>query len=693
MSNKIWSFIRKNIFILLMLAWVFLLFSPWAVWLEFTSWIRLGISIIIFCTPGMLISLFLMSKRLSLMSHFTSGVALSVFLVGSLGFLGRVFHLPFEFIKPAFALVGLIALFAVSRHADSNKQLYRPKKFSAVTVVLLLSMILFGVVFSFLYRFGSDDFNYLAYLTNWQHAQPLNFHEIIFNTETLGTIRFWLAMLPMNQAFLAELSNLHGMLLLGFYLEPFLVAIAILATYHLYEDLFQSEHYAIVALLLQFTFLVLRNSVIYTGIIFFNRLSHDKAFAAFILAPIFFLAIRCLLDSFNLRSGIFAVLIGLSLTLTHPVILAFSIFIAGIYVTIVTISNKDYKKFVVIAVLMVITILPAGLTRVTQLPWLRQHIPSLGTINNKGLFDLDSALDSSNIQQRISYIEGTPFYGFNLNVIRLGTNATKDTNSLQNFFSWAYSWFYLWILGLGFLWSLFNWKKNTIAPFITATSLLVLLSAIPYTGWLIGYFVSARLLIRASWMLPVGLIGVVLFTESLKYALHKLSFNIQEQISVKQITFGVILIISIVSIGYVYGTYMYERGWQSLTDSKLVQYRSTLTTFVTLGNYIENNISSPSVFVAPIRLTKYLPGLSSKSKVVFFPYSKRRVSPDKLNSVFSQNTSLSIKQRMNILTKYDVDEILVDDVSLKNYYASYPESFYIQKIGEFWILEIQKTKP
>ena len=686
MFDKIRSFLSKYKFLLLMLVWLFLLFSPWAIWLESMPWVRLGISLIIYFVPGILISLFLMSKRLSLMSHFISGVALSVFLVGSLGFLGRVFHFPFEFIKPAFALIGLVALFILSRHVDSKKQLYRQKKISVVTVVLLLSMILFGAALSFLYKFGNDDFTYLAYLTNWQHAQPLNFHEIIFNTGTLDSIRFWLAMFPMNQAFLAELSNLHGILLLGFYLEPCLIAIAILAAYNLYEDLFQSEYYAITAVLLQFTFLLLRNSVIYTGIIFFNRLSQDKAFAAFILAPIFFLAIRCLLDTFNLRSGIFAALIGLSLTLTHPVILAFSIFIAGIYMSIVTISNKDYKKFIVIAALLVMVILPAGSTRIAQLPWLRQHIPALAKINNKGTFDLESALDSRKIDQRISYIEGTPFYGFNLNVIKMNITTTKDENSLQNFFSWSY----LWVLGLGFLWSLFNWKRNTIAPFITAASLLILLSAIPYTGWLVGYFVSARLLIRSSWMLPVGLIGVVLFDEALKYTLHKSSFDVQARISVRQVALGVILTISLVSIGYFYGLRIQSGGWTPLTESKLVGYTDTLATFVTLGNYIENNISSPSIFIAPTGLMNYLPGLSSKSKVVSFrgpQFSRYPISIEKIHLIFSPKGTISIGERKRFLRRYHIQYILVRDSALKDYYAQYSQSFAVQKVDSFWVLK------
>src|SRR5258706_503335 len=104
MSEKIWFFLYKNRFASLILIWLFLYFSLWTIWLESMPWIRLGISIIIFSTPGIITSLILAGKRLSLLSHFISGLAFSVFFVGSLGLLGRIFHLPFSYIKPVFAL-------------------------------------------------------------------------------------------------------------------------------------------------------------------------------------------------------------------------------------------------------------------------------------------------------------------------------------------------------------------------------------------------------------------------------------------------------------------------------------------------------------------------------------------------------------------------------------------------------------
>jgi hypothetical protein len=99
----------------------------------------------------------------------------------------------------------------------------------------------------------------------------------------------------------------------------------------------------------------------------------------------------------------------------------------------------------------------------------------------------------------------------------------QSENPVQTFFSWSY----LWLLVLGLVWAIFNLRKKIIAPFIAATSLLVLLCGIPYTGWLVGYFVSAGMLWRSPWLLPIGLIGIVLFAELLNFFLQKGSASVQ----------------------------------------------------------------------------------------------------------------------------------------------------------------------
>ena len=695
MLEQVRLFFDKSKFALFLLLWVFLYFARLG-WLARLPWVQVAIGIVIFALPGIAASIYLAGKRLTFISHCTSGIAISIFFVGTLGFLGRVLHLPFAFIKPVFFVSGLLLFFAIKKQVTSDTEWYKPQRFSLITVILLILALAVPVAFTFLYRFQGDDFSYLAYLTNWQHAQALNFREVLFNTGQVDSIRFWLAMLPMNFAFLSELSNVHGVLLMGSYLEPFLVVIAVLATYNLYEDLFQSNNLAISALLLQLMFLIVRNSASYTGIIFFNRLSHDKSFAAFILVPIFFLAIRYLLDSFGVRSSVFVLLIGLSLTLTHPVILAFALFIAGVYIAIETLTRKDYKKLAVSLCLLAIIVLPAASTRIMQLPIVIRYIPALAEVKTKGAFDLEAALNTNQINTRITYITGTPFYGFNVNLVRMGVGNPSTNNWIQSFFAWSY----LWLLGLGLLWAIFNLKKHPIAPFIAATCLLIALAAIPYTGWLIGYFVSARLLLRAAWMMQFGLIGTVLLNECFKYISSKITSDVhlKSQVSRERVVLGIISLITIVSIGVnlsaVNIPVLITRSSSTFND-----YQSDLRSMAAFGDYLEQNLPNTSIVVAPPALRDYLPGLSSKAKPVFFrmsQFSLYTIDKPKTDLLLSlpKTTSDLINDRINTLLTYHIGYIVTKSSSLKEYYIkTAPDLFQTKKVNGFWLIEFQKTSP
>jgi hypothetical protein len=691
MAGKIILRLSKSPLLSLALLWVLLWLYPWTTWLESQPWLRLGVGLLIFTAPGMAISLLLAGKRFTVLVHLVSGLALSVLLVGILGLLGRVLHISFVFVKLAFALAGLISLWALSRRFRNENQLYKPQRFSIESLVMLSFMAALGVATSLTYRFGGDDFSYLAYLTTWQKSPSLNFSDVFFGLGNVGQIRFWLAMLPMGLALLAEISNIHGLLLLGFYLEPFFIVVAILASYNLYEDLLLSERQAVTALLLQFAFLFALRDPYQPGDSFFRRLSEDKAFAAFILGPVFFLAMRFCLDALTPRSGIYAILCGLSLSLTHPVILAYSIFIVGVYAGIVTIINNEFKKIVIVTAIMLLTILPSASLRFIDAPWISRYIFSQESpLRRPGVFDLETAQDTGLIRNRISSVEGTPFYGFNLKVVKFRTGTIGQESPFRVFLSWSY----LWILGLGFFWSLFNLRRNAAAPFIAATSLLVILCAIPHTGWLVGYVVSARMLWRAPWLLPTGLIGVILLADLFKVAAYRIFTRALPKALVERSAFSAISVLGIFLIGY-YSAYVYGADWREL--AKLDSYKDKLVRYSALGDFLENNIERPAIFVADSKFMNYLPGLSSKSKVVFFRnsrFSRRPVDMDKIALIFSHDASISINQRMNILKRNHIQYILLaEDTSIRNYYVGYPQFFDLQSFDNFWIIEFRNVDP
>lgn len=683
--ESLFSRLSKKKFVLFGLVWVLLWLLPWEIWLDDLPWLRLGLSLLMFSLPGMVLSLLLARDRLSLTGHFISGLALSVFWVGTLGFAGRVLHWPFENIKILFAGSGLIGLLVLARFSTTPRPLYKPDRFSRRTLILLLFMIVFGILANFQSRHSGDDLSYLAYLTTWQHAPQLDFREVNFGVGTADSIRFWWGMFPMSLALLAGISHLHGLLLVGFYLEPFLVVFAILAIYALYKDLLSSQDQAMTAVLFQFTFLFMLRGSFQPGYMLFERLSDDKVFAAFVLTPVFFLAVRFFLASHDWQSGLLILLIGSSLSFTHTIVLAYCIFIAGIYSLVVTILKQDFKQLVLVILILFIIIVPSAGLRFVDETWVDRQILGLEPgVTMPDNFSLDTARGSAGLETYISPIEGTRFYGFKLDGIQIMPN-----NALKTPLSVFLSWSYVWILAVGFLWSLFNLKRDPAAPFVLASSFLVILCAIPYTGWLVGYFVTARMLWRAPWLLPIGLISFVLLKEL--FDRIELRLPVGARAGVKSILYTGIPIACLVLVAW-FSEFVYPYQWLS-TQEQLDDYRNSLSRLSKLGNYLEGHIEQPSRFLAPIDLMNYLPGLSSKSKVVLLrnaAWAPYPVDVNEISEIFSDNPEISMNRRTQILDKYGVRYVLMEDADLKDYYADNHSLFSAEVFDDFWILKYRK---
>jgi hypothetical protein len=380
----------------------------------------------------------------------------------------------------------------------------------------------------------------------------------------------------------------------------------------------------------------------------------------------------------------------MSLALTHPIILAYGIFIIGMYTVIVTGLKKEYEQAGVILLLLTAIILPVGLLRFI-------HVSSASTIP----YDLDSALAvGAGIETRINYMAGTPFYGFNLDRIRIQFQVDPPKGWLESILSFSY----IWIVGIGFLWSIANIKKYVFSPFIAASASLVLLSAIPYTGWLIGYFVSARMLWRTPWLVPIGLIAVVLLSELLRFIIARLPVHMAISFMAEKVTFGLVVGAGSVLIAF-FSLNVYKADWKALAGVN--EYYNTLKSLSALGNDLETNIEQPSVFLAPAQpsneltglftqsLMDYLPGISLKSKVVTFrwyqaPYLK---TPEKLGLIFSSDKSISYGQRINILKNNHIQYVLMDDRALSEYYSSAPQFFDVDALGNYWILQLHEEVP
>lgn len=678
--------LHKNKLALLPLAWIVFWLLPWADWLETMPWLKMCISLFIYITPGMVISLLIARDRLSLPGHFSAGVAFSVFFVGALGLTGRIFHWPFEYVKILFAIIGLIGLLALIRYHASGRPLYKLTRFSGRNLTLLLFMVVFGVLANLPSQHSADDLSYLAYLTNWQHAQQLDFREVTYGIGTADSIRFWWSLFPMSLALLAEVSHLHGLLLLGIYLEPFLIIALILAAYTLYEEFLSSQDHAILATLIQFTFLYLLRQAYQPGHMFFERPSDDKVFAAFVLAPVFFVALRHLINFSGFRSGLFFMLSGFSLALTHPIILAYTVFIGGIYATIETLLRKEFAKLAAIAFLLFLILAPSASLRFIDEAQLTRSLLGLeSTVLVPDSFSLETVTNTevrTNVDIVISYIKDTPFYSFNWERVQIAPRRIPD-NPLLILLSFSY----IGILGVGFIWSLFNLQKDAAAPLIAASSLLVLLCAIPYTGWLVGYFVSARMLYRAPWLFPIGLVAFILLKSA---AENRTVSNIQSRIKPASILsawipFACLILMAALS------EFIYQ--YQGLHGKQLDSYRDRLYNFAALGQYLEDHIEQPGRFVARPGLMGYLPGLSAKSKVVLFrreDWAPYPVDEDEIASLINNDPSINMDQRIKILDKFNSQYIITEDPNIKDYYLSDNGPFSSRFFEGYWLIKYKE---
>jgi uncharacterized membrane protein (DUF485 family) len=209
---------------------------------------------------------------------------------------------------------------------------------------------------------------------------------------------------------------------------------------------------------------------------------------------------------------------------------------------------------------------------------------------------------------------------------------------------------------------------------------------------------------RTPWLVPIGLIAVVLLSELLRFILVRLPVHLATRFMAEKITFGLVVGIGSALIAY-FSLNVYKADWKALTGVN--SYYNTLKNLSVLGKELETNIERPSVFLAPAQSSKeltglftqslmdYLPGISSKSKVVNFrwyqaPYLK---TPETLALIFSPDKSISYEQRIHILKNNHIQYVLIDDRALSEYYSSAPQLFDVNTIGNYWILQLREESP
>lgn len=611
---------KKQYKLALIMGWIFVWFLPWQVVLPVTSnvyiafvvdMIRLGIALIGFILPGVFLYLIIDEnprKLADICGTIAIGFTFSVALITTLGVVGRITGLSFQAVKVLFVLVGTleIIILAFFRSRPNEKQLLdssphpwaRVKEYLPLFLVILLSVLLtFHDRLLFI-----DDLTYLAYITNWQHSSQLGFSNIVHQSDVLEFERFWLAMYPMGQALLSDLSGVPGILLIANYLELFLVPIAVLASYWFGRELGLSRKASALSVLIQvalFSWMVGEEWPV--GKWFFESMGEDKVSAVFHLAPVFFVFVLRFLDQPVKKNLLLILVSGVALTLTHPVILLFSCGIAvGLALLSWSFGKANWKAVVGLAVSSVILVLPFFGIK------LYNYSKQIG-------FALDTSSVGATYQiERYTNIVSDLFYGMNP-----GALLFFDIPHESNFYDQYQFVRMLPVLVTLCAWalSIFRLKRGPLFWYVFVSSSLILIATIPYTGWILGYFVGARLVSRAAWFMPLGLGGlIILYFIAEKIESMRMLQSVRKSNFYRMLNgFSLWFLLSLVFISplVLFGSL-----------SRIPEYFEFLQHNIELarvGDYIDRHSEDPVTAIAlDYTDTQLLPGVSAKTRLISF---------------------------------------------------------------------------
>ena len=674
--------------VVITVGWLFLSFAPWQVWLKTNLWLKVGIAIAIFIVPGA--SLYLLNRRTDVKPRpIPFGFVLSHLLMALLGTAGRLFHFPFSYVKNIFMTLGMILIITnfLVRHTNSK----RPETRNGIAAQLIsywpLAIILVLATLMTVQRvISSDDLAYLAHITNWQHMPALDFTDVYFDTDKVESSRFWIASTPFFQAFLAETSGVPGIILLSGYSEPYLVFIAIICLYDLARTLKLSHRSAMLAVAIQVTFLALLSDYLHPGAPFFHQLSTDKATTTFIFVPIFICSAIQLLEKANVETTLIFLLIGFSLSLTHPISSAFAAFIVGVLL-LLDINRYTYKKHIALLLSAGIILSPQVAVRLIE------HEAQFAIPNNINIIE-----QTKGIENQITRLGDSNFYGFNPKILEMRIPYSKYIPIQSELFSWV------WIIipVLSCLAAIREVKNNYLKQYILSATLLVALAGIPFTGWVLGYFVSAWMLERTTWFYPFGIGTVFLiltFRDNTKLGKRLCSWKLHhpKKIPVDFAFFArtfiwtasVLLILLI----------MREQGLPNIT--RLQNSTRRYQELSQIGSFIDERASQPVNVIGSDELNDFLPALAWKAKVIsyrpediFYPYfyseeeKAERLSDRQV--VFSPQVSQD--KQMEILQKYNIGFILLEKYKfgkVKGLISAYPTHFIIHSFGRYYLIEVR----
>lgn len=664
--------------------WIYLWFFPWQGIFRSIYWFPLGIGVILFTIPGICIYGLLMKRPTVNVSHITSGFVISHLLLALLGTLGRFTHLSFTAVKILFVIAGLILILKYLRLKTQegikflNWQI-NSKKFLPVLLLLLVAVAACTIVVNRV--LSDDDLSYLAYITSWQNSNHLDFNDVVFGESEVVLPRFWLISAPFAQALIADISHIPSVLLLSGYYEPFLVILAVLCWYQLARTLEFSPQAASASSMVQLVILLFLSEYLHPGSPFYYQLSSDKATAAFIMSPVFFQSLFRLLKRSTKSNIIIFFLAGLSLTLMHPVILAYSIFISGVLI-LFNWKNIEFANRIIIIFILIAILLPQIALRFSN-RYSQAEIP----------YTIEGILNQRGIENLVNRWGDTQFYGFNPSILDMKIPYGENLPVPQPII--AKGWLVLPILSTTFALKQLRQKKS--AQFLLTCFLLGFLAGIPFTGWIIGYFLSAYMLERAIWLFPFGLSAIYTFL-IIRDNLQKIMRpQILPRWNRSIPTYWHLVSITVITIGLFF-LYLYENNLPNY--EKFLDKSQRYQGLSMAGSALDQHISDRAYVIGSPNLNDLIPSISWKSNLITFrisdPLNMSYYTQQEIDERISDTHSLflnstSVKEKMDIIEKYDVRFLFITPFDLRlfdEFIETYPSRVSADEVGGVIIIRI-----
>jgi len=660
------------------LAWFLLWILPWG---RFTSFegnlyliffvdmLKLGVALGMFILPGALLYILLRQENDPLFEPWgilPIGFALSVTIIAVIGILGRLLGFSFVLVKNIFMLIGLgeLILSAFFKPNFAIRKEYFLESFRSIlnNPPLLLALVLAALLTFHDYLFFIDDTTYLAYLTNWQHASHLGFKNIIHDADVMEHARFWLAMYPMGQALLSDLSGVPGILLMSSYLELYLVPMAALTSYWFARTLGLSRRAAGFSVLIQvalYSWMVGDQWPV--GTWFYQSLAEDKVSAVFFLSPVFFVFVLRFIRNPTINNIILVFLSGTGIMLTHPVILFLLCAIAlGIGFFSWVSKQSTWRAVVQLLLIFACLTLPYAVIRLSD---------SSGEVS--GPYNGKEASSTFQIE-RYTNVMSDVYYGLNPGVLKF-----LDIQP-ENRVYFAYQFVrvipIVLVLLAGIL-ALAKLKNGPLHWYVSSSALLVFLAALPYTGWIIGYFVSARMISRASWFSPLGLAAALVSISLLDWLKSKPGIEPGRLAKLHK---------TLALSGFVFSFILISPFLLSNNLPRLPAYFETLAynkQLAQIGAYIDRNTAGQVTVIAlDYWDTQLLPGVASHAVLISFreelDYNgfNNFMSLDEIHDrIYASNTIRSLEptippeEKCNLIKKYNVKFVVARSDKAEDY--------------------------